>query len=88
MDTQFDVEQIMTDLDSDAHWFRPRPFAVFGVRTVDGSPFLGWGIELPEPRATVFYRPDAKLLWRGSSAEGILSHHELFGTARLVWLDD
>ena len=81
-------DELLTELDSDARWFRPRPFAVYGIRKSDGSPFLGWGLDLPEPQSAIFYRPEANVLWRSTSANGVLRHHEIFSTARLIWLND
>ncbi|HWC82125.1 MAG TPA: hypothetical protein VG756_19410 [Pseudonocardiaceae bacterium] len=82
------TDELLADLDSDARWFRPRPFAVYGIRTQDGSPFLGWGIDLPEPRSALFYRPDGNVVWRSSDASNVLRFHEKTGITRLIWLDD
>src|SRR5487761_237901 len=66
---------------------RPRLFALYGTYRNDGTPFVGWGVDFGDERGALFYEPDASTNWHSSSAEDVLSTHELIADSHLIWLD-
>jgi hypothetical protein len=70
----------------------PRLFALYGVyrrKMFEGDEdgFLGWGMELAEPRKALLWTPDGSI-WRSESAANLLKSHQRGAMARLLWLDE
>lgn len=81
-----DTDKMMCELASDATYFRPRLFALYGISHRDGNGFLGWGMEFADGGA-IFHDPHHSTTWRSDSAEQVLRTHQRINDARLDWLD-
>ncbi|HWE89246.1 MAG TPA: hypothetical protein VG317_07260 [Pseudonocardiaceae bacterium] len=82
----------LAELAEDAEYFRPRLFAIYGVRRqqkIDDQParpFLGWGIDFRDELGARFWGPGGSA-HHSESAEQVLMFYRRLGEAHLRWLD-
>ncbi|HWE90554.1 MAG TPA: hypothetical protein VG317_13920 [Pseudonocardiaceae bacterium] len=82
----------MAELASDAEYFQPRLFAIYGVRrginaVCPEQPFLGWGIDLGDGEGAFFWDQTGRSAHHSDSAEQVLDIYRRVGEAELKWLD-
>lgn len=82
------MTDLMATLAVEARLYQPRLFTVYGVlKKFEDVEILGWGMDFPEHRRTLFFEPESRETHRSDTPDRLLESFECIADVRLEWLD-